>query len=277
MGAMEDREAPVSRGSGLRTPSARPVTPSPKPKAEDEAQDEPTETPEPEPEPETQEPEPEPEPQEPEPEPEPTAVGQRFVTTNLNVRSQPNTSAGVVAVLARGSEVSITDVTDGDWVMIILDDETAWVSGDYLSKTEPAAEEEQEAEEGQDSGISYAECESGSSVESGLTPDAIRVHRAVCARFPEVTSYGGLRPGDSGAHGSGRALDIMVKGSLGDSIAAWVRENHKALGVSEVIWSQKIWTVERSSEGWRWMSDRGSATANHYDHVHVTVYGNAAG
>ena len=27
-----------------------------------------------------------------------------------------------------------------------------------------------------------------------------------------------------------------------------------------------------SGEGWRGMSDRGSTTANHYDHVHVTVY-----
>jgi hypothetical protein len=49
------------------------------------------------------------------------------------------------------------------------------------------------------------------------------------------------------------------------------------LGVSEVIWSQRIWTVERSSDGWRWMEDRGSDTANHYDHVHVTVYGNSGG
>ncbi|MDQ1640746.1 MAG: hypothetical protein QOJ90_97, partial [Actinomycetota bacterium] len=28
----------------------------------------------------------------------------------------------------------------------------------------------------------------------------------------------------------------------------------------------------RSSEGWRPMADRGSTTANHYDHVHVSVY-----
>jgi hypothetical protein len=39
-----------------------------------------------------------------------------------------------------------------------------------------------------------------------------------------------------------------------------------------VIWSQQIWTVDRGSEGWRYMEDRGSTTANHYDHVHVTVY-----
>ena len=24
--------------------------------------------------------------------------------------------------------------------------------------------------------------------------------------------------------------------------------------------------------GWTWMADRGGTTANHYDHIHVTVY-----
>ena len=63
----------------------------------------------------------------------------------------------------------------------------------------------------------------------------------------------------------------MVTGSTGDAIAAYVRANAAALGVTEVIWEQKIWTTQRASEGWRWMSNRGSATANHYDHVHVTT------
>ncbi len=123
------------------------------------------------------------------------------------------------------------------------------------------------------SGISEAPCPSGSAVESGLTANAVAVHRAVCAAFPEVDSYGGLRVGDDGEHGEGRALDIMVSdSSLGDEIAEWVRAHYAPLGVSEVLWSQQIWTVDRSSEGWRWMEDMGSATANHYDHVHVTVY-----
>ena len=68
---------------------------------------------------------------------------------------------------------------------------------------------------------------------------------------------------------------MVPSSTLGSQIAAYVRANYKALGVSEVIWAQKIWTVQRSSEGWRPMSDRGSPTANHYDHVHVTVYGNS--
>jgi resuscitation-promoting factor RpfB len=122
-------------------------------------------------------------------------------------------------------------------------------------------------------GISEAPCPSGSSVEDGLTANAVSVHRAVCAQFPEVGSYGGLYPGDDGEHGVGRALDIMVSDlSLGDAVAAWVRAHHARLGVSEVLWSQHIWTTQRSSEGWRLMEDMGSATANHYDHVHVTVY-----
>jgi hypothetical protein len=72
-------------------------------------------------------------------------------------------------------------------------------------------------------------------------------------------------------HATGRAVDVMVTGALGDEIAAYVRSNASSLGVHYVIWSQKIWNVQRSSEGWRPMADRGSATANHRDHVHVSV------
>jgi hypothetical protein len=120
-----------------------------------------------------------------------------------------------------------------------------------------------------------APCPDGSAVEAGLTRDAIRVHRAVCAAFPSVTGWGGTR-GSGDYHGTGQALDIMIpSSSVGQAIANYVRANAKALGVSEVIWAQHIWTVQRASEGWRLMPDRGSTTANHYDHVHVTVYGNS--
>ncbi|TDC53624.1 SH3 domain-containing protein [Jiangella ureilytica] len=202
----------------------------------------------------------------PTPTPEPTVAGQLFVTSGLNVRTSPDLNAEVVTVLGTGTEVDITGATEGTWSQILLDGEPYWVATEYLSEEKP--------EEQPSGGISAAECESGSSVEDGLTQDAIRVHRAVCAAFPQVTSYGGLRPGDGGEHGSGRALDIMIRGSVGDQIAAYVRDNYRELGVSEVIWEQRIWTVERASDGWRWMEDRGDDTANHYDHVHVTVYGN---
>lgn len=222
------------------------------------------ETPEPEP---TKEQEAEPT-QEPtaEPSPEPTVDGYMFATAGLNVRDAATVDAEVVTVVALGTELAVTGSTDGAWVQVLIDDTVAWVHGDYLSEDEPAA----------DDGVSFAPCPYGTDIEASLTPDAIRVYRAVCARFPSIESYGGYRSG-GGAHSEGRAVDFMVTGDLGDQIAAWVREHHAVLGVSEVIWEQQIWTVERSSEGWRWMEDRGSPTANHYDHVHVTVYGDSGG
>ncbi|WP_166352467.1 SH3 domain-containing protein [Phytoactinopolyspora limicola] len=276
-----DREAALGRGSVDRTPAPRPsqsplppvATPDVEPNEDpdDETDDETDEEPD-----DTEEVEDTPEPDD-EPDEEPTAVGQMFTVSELNVRSGPARHTTVVAVLAAGTEVEITGNTDGDWVQILHGGGTSWVNGDYLSETEPSEEDEDdEAEDTPDDGISYPECSHGTSIESGLTQDAIRVYRAVCARYPDVSSYGGYRSG-GGAHSQGRAVDIMVRGSLGDSIAEWVRANHRELGVSEVIWAQRIWTVQRSSEGWRWMSDRGSDTANHYDHVHVTVYGNSGG
>ncbi|MGH2578485.1 MAG: SH3 domain-containing protein [Actinomycetota bacterium] len=206
---------------------------------------------------------------EPQPAPEPLeVVDHLFMTAALNVWSGPGESYTLLDVLPFGTKVPVTgEVVDDEWAEIVLDGESHWVNADYLSSEKPETETDEVTSSG---GISDAPCASGSSVEEGLTPDAVRVHRAVCAQFPEVTSYGGLR-GD-GEHAEGRALDIMVTGSLGDEIAEWVKVNYSSLGVSEILWSQQIWTVERSSEGWRYMEDMGSATANHYDHVHVTVY-----
>jgi hypothetical protein len=142
------------------------------------------------------------------------------------------------------------------------------VAGEYLQRTRPELQQATLAVAG---GLSAAPCASGSGVEAGLVPNAIAVHRAVCAAFPQITSYGGYRP-ESGFHGSGQAVDVMVTGALGDQVAAWLQSQASALGISELIWSQRIWTVQRAGEGWRWMSDRGSVTANHFDHVHVSVY-----
>jgi Bacterial SH3 domain len=208
----------------------------------------------------------------PTPEPVPEVVADLYATAGLNVRTGPGEEYDVVAVLETGDTIGVTGTETDGWAEVVYDEAAHWVSAEYLSEDKPEPEEE-ESETG---GISAAPCPDGSSVESGLTPDAIRVHRAVCAEFPDVSSYLGLRPGDGGEHGTGQAIDIMISSSsLGGSIADYVRSNYQALGVSEVIWAQQIWTVERSSDGWRPMEDRGSATANHYDHVHVTVYGDS--
>ena len=60
--------------------------------------------------------------------------------------------------------------------------------------------------------------------------------------------------------------------ALGTAIAEFLRANAAELNLYNVIWRQRIFTQERGGEGWRSMPSRGSATANHYDHVHVSVY-----
>ncbi len=203
--------------------------------------------------------------------PPPRIAGTRFTTTGLNVRTGPGENTQVVAVLDRGTKIRITDRVRDGWRMVEVDGVLRWVSSQYLARTRPP-EPPAAAQVAAAGGLSGAPCGLGSSIESGLVPNAVAVYRAVCAAFPQVTSYGGYRPGEGSYHGSGQAVDVMVSGALGDQIAAWLQSNAGTLGISELIWSQRIWTVQRAGEGWRPMSDRGSTTANHYDHVHVSVY-----
>ncbi|MFC7625370.1 SH3 domain-containing protein [Microlunatus sp. GCM10028923] len=200
-------------------------------------------------------------------------VGDRYVTTALNLRIEPNTDGKIVKVLPEGSKVTATSTEEGDYTLVIYSDEPRWLATEYLSKTKPEPREDDGGSSDDNDGFSSAPCPSGSGMEDGLTDDAIRVHRAICARFPSITDYIGVVDG-SGYHPSGRAVDAMVDGDLGWEVAYWLKDNAKALGVMEVIHAQKIWTVQRSSEGWRSMEDRGSVSANHYDHVHISVYGN---
>jgi hypothetical protein len=75
------------------------------------------------------------------------------------------------------------------------------------------------------------------------------------------------RPGHSPTQG--RAADFMVytDRSKGDAVAQYAIDNAARFGVEYVIWRQRIYMI--SSGSWRGMEDRGSATANHMDHVHV--------
>ncbi|TCC57144.1 SH3 domain-containing protein [Kribbella pittospori] len=250
------RDADISRDA-LRPPlNVTPSTPAPKPKAAPTAKHLKKQAPIPKPSPtKTRTAEP------------PKVTGSKYTTTDVNLWSLPLTGV-LLDVLPKGTKVSVSGKVDGIWAEVVSDGKSRWVKAQYLSATKPVASTA--------GAISQAACKSGSSVEDGLTQDAIRVHRAICAKFPDISSYGGLRSGDSGSeHSSGRALDIMVSGSEGQEVADWLHANYKKLGISQLIWSQHIWTVQRSSEGWRAMEDRGSTTANHYDHVHVSVYGNS--
>ena len=202
-------------------------------------------------------------------------VDSKYATTQLNVRTQPSADSSVVGTVSKGTKLSVTKTISNGFRYISYRGKGRWVKNQYLSDTKPKSTTAISSNSSRSGVISGAACPSGSSVENGLTPDAIRVHRAVCHRYPQVKSFLGVRS-SSGFHGEGRALDCMISdSSVGWDLAKWVRANARSLGVMEVIYRQQIWTVQRSSEGWRSMSDRGSPTANHMDHVHVSVYGNS--
>jgi uncharacterized protein YraI len=205
-------------------------------------------------------------------------IGRKYATTDLNVRTEPRAKASVVGVVDKGNKVAVTKTITNGFRYVSYRGKGRWVKNRYLSESKPKSTKSSSSSSSSGSGsggISGAPCPGGSSVESGLTPDAIRVHRALCHRYPQFTSFLGRRS-SSGYHGQGRALDCMISNStVGWDAARWLRANAKSLGVMEVIYRQQIWTVQRSSDGWRPMSDRGSPTANHMDHVHVSVYGSS--
>jgi hypothetical protein len=192
----------------------------------------------------------------------PKAKGKLWTTTDLDLRTQPREKAKTAGLLKSGKQVPVTGQRQGGYAEVIVGQVTRWVTEDYLSKTK-------ERPPGS-LGLVDRSCPGTSGVESGLTEGAVRVYRAVCNNFPQITQYGGYAP--RGEHSSGRAIDVMTSDSqTGDAIAAFLQAHASELNLYDIIWQQHIWTPERSSEGWRSMSDRGSETANHYDHVHVSV------
>jgi hypothetical protein len=211
---------------------------------------------------------------------QPRATGHKFATAPLNIWTEPREQGEKLGVLSWGTRIAVTGESVGRWSEVLLKGKKGnvrarWVNGGYLANKKP--EPEREERESRDatrepvySGISGAPCPDGSAIEGGLTANAVRLYRAVCAAFPQPTTYGGRDP--HGEHVDGRAIDIMVSGDLGWQIAEWLRANAGTLGVRNIIYAQRIWTPERASEGWRYMPSRGSATADHYDHVHVAVY-----
>ena len=69
---------------------------------------------------------------------------------------------------------------------------------------------------------------------------------------------------------SGGVLPSSAEIALGNEIAAWAIKNGGRLGVKYVIYRQRIYNL--AFPGWRPMENRGGITANHFDHVHISMY-----
>lgn len=98
----------------------------------------------------------------------------------------------------------------------------------------------------------------------GVAASVRTVGNALECVFPGHDVLGVGSRGNASDHPDGYALDFMT--TRGDAIAECVVDHADALGVSYVIWDQRI----NSGSGWSTMEDRGGATANHEDHVHIS-------
>ena len=122
----------------------------------------------------------------------------------------------------------------------------------------------------------YASIAASKSENAGLQPQTAAFKEEVANLFG-ITSFSGYRPGDSGDHGKGLAIDFMVpvSSALGDQIADYAIQNMASRGISYIIWKQRFYAPFDSKYGpaytWNPMPDRGSVTGNHYDHVHVSM------
>lgn len=193
----------------------------------------------------------------------PKPAGKLFAKEDLLLRLTPSPAAATAGEAKQASELVVTGQNMGGFSEVLVQGQSRWVTAKFLTKDKPAASPES-------MGLSDAPCPDGSGIEGGLQPASVKVYRAVCAAFPELSAYGGQD--GHGEHVNGEAIDFMVSNhALGERVKDFLYAHRAQLDLFDIIWSQHIWTIQRSGEGFRSMSDRGSATANHYDHVHIKI------
>jgi hypothetical protein len=152
---------------------------------------------------------------------------------------------------------------------------------DDESTTDPAektdADEKADPDEKADAAKSKAgasdSCDLDTSQLGAVKPHVRSAANFLGCTFGEPTVLGVAGRAGTSDHPSGKALDFMVDRATGNALAACALRDQKALGVSYVIWRQRI----NFGSGWKPMEDRGGVTANHFDHVHVSFESSAGG
>ncbi|HHU37678.1 MAG TPA: SH3 domain-containing protein [Propionibacterium sp.] len=222
-----------------------------------------------------------------------TPAGTKFAQANTVVRAQASTEAESLGSVKEGDKISVTDKVEGTFRQVAFNGKVGYVLEARLGDKAPvkeapkpapakataakatAAKSTTKAAATKSSGSAPAKYEgsktySGKTV-LGLKPKAMVVYNAVTARW-SFKAIGGYRATNNRSnHGSGGAIDFMTysDSAKGWAVAKYVAANASAFDVDHIIFEQKIWTPYKPY--WRPMADRGSITANHYDHVHVSV------
>jgi len=200
----------------------------------------------------------------------PVTTGTRYASVALDIRTASGSDARTLAEVPAGTKLAITGVVRNGRAQIVYNGAVRWVTARYLSLVAPTRVVKTVT-------TTTGTLNTGGSVGlDRLTSASKGIVAEVRANYPQITTMYGVRADSIPDHPSGRAVDIMLPSyrsneALGWAIANHMRNNARALGINYVIFHQHIWSVARNGEGWRLMANRGGDTANHYDHVHVTV------
>ena len=176
------------------------------------------------------------------------------------IRKDADAASDQIATLAAAEAVRTTGTVKGAFTQIIWDGATKWVATISLSTTKPSAD-------------GFGDL--GSDSLNKLEPNGKAAVIALRAAFPQIKTIYGWRASSaySSDHPNGRATDNMIPDykknkALGDAVAAWAIAHGKELHITYLIWRQQSYTISRGT--WKKMADRGSDTANHMNHVHIS-------
>lgn len=174
-----------------------------------------------------------------------------------------------------------TAITNGVEIKCGIDD---WVEPDYRPRDENPGDSPARA-----SGTSRGTAVAGAPLVyqlGNVSSWAQMVADKVGPMFGIKTAYGFRDPGSAkptSDHHLGLAVDFMIPNpdtengdDIGYELSAYLQQHAEAFNVKYIIYMQRIWhpwmPANLPIEEWQEMEDRGSVTANHRDHVHLSFY-----
>jgi hypothetical protein len=196
--------------------------------------------------------------------PAPAAASGDAAVVRLAADDQPGGASAGTTLRMLASVVPVTGVRAP---------ETAEVDVSELLKAAGLADVVRKAEEERAARAARAECDAGLDGLGPVKPWVRNAARFLSCLFDEPRLIGVAQRSRDSDHPTGYAIDLMVRGERGDRIAECALANQDELGISYVIWEQRM----NYGAGWERMSDRGSDTENHYDHVHISFEKSAPG
>ena len=207
----------------------------------------------------------------------PKVTGYRYATAALNIRTAPTGDATLLEVPA-GTKLAVTGTNSNGRAQVVYQGAVRWVTAAYISVTPVGSQivPSTTAPARTLTTTTGSLNTGGSSGLDSLTSTAKGIVYTSRANFPQIRTIYGVRSDSLPDHPSGHAVDLMLPNyrsneALGWQVAKYLQANASELNISYIIFHQHIWSVARSGEGWRMMANRGGDTANHYDHVHVSV------